>query len=380
MPKVNVFPITERYFRLRLRVAGKDYYRYITGSRGEAEAAARAWGGKAEYQGAPRVSASIKFRDWHALLLTMLPNLRPQSLRSYRALAKNHLGWLGDRSLASLTPADGIAYLAQLRNDGVGVATIHFAFRMVRSALTAATNMGVIANNPFAGVTMPKQPRTTKPVPTLEQLAALARDDGAEPARLGVLLAVATGARRGELMAIRWQDIDLDAGRLSINGQIECATTPVVRAPLKTEASRRTIALPASILPELRNARMDAARVALEIGVPIGDLPVLPARRDGSAWWHPDCFHKVAVAYLRSRGVPGSVGKLRHAHATSLISNRLNPVMVQKRLGHADITTTLKMYTHALPTDDEAAADFMSAFLAPKPAAVVQPIRPAAAD
>jgi integrase len=210
-------------------------------------------------------------------------------------------------------------------------------------------------------------------VPTAAQFAAITAaggttatggSTGGRPggARVGRLLRLAlnSGARRNELLALTWQDIDLAAGTVTIAGSLLQRGGVICLTVTKTRAGKRTIALPPGMIAELRQARAEAGALALAAGRPIGSLPVLPDT-DGVSWWSPMAATQAAKRALAAAHLPGSLHGLRHAHATALLQARVNPRAVQQRLGHANISTTLGTYAHAMPGDDDAAIAAISA-------------------
>jgi integrase len=143
-----------------------------------------------------------------------------------------------------------------------------------------------------------------------------------------ILTGLCTGLRRGELLAIRWTDLDLDNARLTINQSLSQTREGgwFFKSP-KNKSSRRTITLPAALL-----------------------LP------DGTPW-PPDRFTDAYVAFARRVGAQGiRFHDLRHTHASELLSAGTPVKTVSKRLGHANATVTMNIYAHLMSGDDERAA------------------------
>jgi integrase len=185
------------------------------------------------------------------------------------------------------------------------------------------------------------------------------------PLYLLASLALATGMRRNEMLALRWKDVDLETGKLTIEQSLEQTTAHGIRikAP-KTRRGRRTISLPASTVAELRGhwRAQQEQRLALGVGRSPADGPVL-ASFDGKPQ-SPNAVTKawpVAMAAIGMSGV--TLHSLRHTHASMLIASGMDVLTVSRRLGHGSPTITLRVYGHLIhETDDRAARIIEEAF------------------
>jgi integrase len=177
-------------------------------------------------------------------------------------------------------------------------------------------------------------------------------------------LGLATGMRRGEMLALRWRDVDLDAAELQVNQSLEQTKAGLRFKPPKTKRGRRIISLPAFIVKELRAHRIAQGeeRLALGLGKDSDDALVL-RRPDGSPLV-PDNVSsewRKAVAALKLPKV--SLHALRHTHASQLIASGMDVLTISRRLGHGSPSITLDVYSHLFkPTDRGAAAIFDKAF------------------
>src|SRR5262249_39912528 len=149
-------------------------------------------------------------------------------------------------------------------------------------------------------------------------------------------LALATGMRRNEMLALRWQDVDLDAGRLTIERSLEQTRMHGIRIKSpKTRKGRRTISLPASTAAELRAhwRAQQEQRMSLGIGKAPADSPVL-ARFDGGPQ-SPTAVTKRWTYAMAALGMPGvTLHSLRHTHASMLIASGVDILTISRRLGH----------------------------------------------
>lgn len=165
-----------------------------------------------------------------------------------------------------------------------------------------------------------------------------------------VEVAMGTGCRRGEALALEWTDVDWEARVLRISKAIEQTATGLHLKRPKNNKSRRC-QLPAASLAALREHRRDS----------VGHLIF---ERSGT-YMKPDLVSRVIVRRLRKAGIEdASVHSLRHTHASNLLSRGVPLPAISARLGHADPNVTARIYCHALPLDDCRAADEWDALLA----------------
>jgi len=178
-----------------------------------------------------------------------------------------------------------------------------------------------------------------------------------------VLLAVTGGLRRGEILALRWQDMDLETGHAIIARSLEQTTEGVrVKAP-KTERGRRTVIFPSYTLDALRIHKKEQATRRLALGPAYTDNALICPREDG-AFWPPVTLSTSFAAVIRRSGMTHfRFHDLRHTHATQLLRNGIHPKIVSERLGHSNIGIPLDTYSHVLPGMQEDAAFKLDAAL-----------------
>jgi integrase len=190
-----------------------------------------------------------------------------------------------------------------------------------------------------------------------------------------VLLGIGTGMRRGEMLALRWKDVDFDKARLRIERSLEQtkakpnATDELERAGLRFKApknrySKRSIVVPSSVLIELKAhyARQAKQRLKLGFGRPDDDALVF-SREDGSPCM-PNSVTTTWRRLVKQLGLPKvSLHAWRHTHASQLIASGMDVLSVSRRLGHSSPVVTLSIYAHKFRPSDQAAAEaFETAF------------------
>ncbi|HMT61270.1 MAG TPA: site-specific integrase, partial [Microthrixaceae bacterium] len=172
-----------------------------------------------------------------------------------------------------------------------------------------------------------------------------------------------TGMRRGEVLGLRWSDVDLANGRLSVVNTITTVNGRPVETSTKTKKSRRRVSLDAATLGALRahQERQDIERASA--GSAWSDTGLVFTREDGSAI-HPDRFSHWFADLVEKAGVPPiRLHDLRHTHATLALEAGVHPKVVSERLGHATVGITLDLYSHVTPSLDELAAETIAALV-----------------
>jgi integrase len=171
-----------------------------------------------------------------------------------------------------------------------------------------------------------------------------------------ILLAVATGMRRGEILALRWEDADLAAAKLVVNRTLQQTRGGLSFKQPKTAKSRRVVKLGPLVTDALRSHRAALAQERLRFGPTYQDEGLIFPGPDGKPW-QPDALTDAFLAFARKHGFPGlRFHDLRHTHATQLLRHGMHPKIVSERLGHSTISITLDTDSHVLPDMQEEAA------------------------
>jgi integrase len=176
-------------------------------------------------------------------------------------------------------------------------------------------------------------------------------------------VALGTGMRRGEMLALRWQDVDMNGAALRVERSLEQTTEYglVFKAP-KTKHGRRTITLPASTVAELRThwRLQREARLATGQGR-VPDDALVFGEEDGSPR-SPNALTKEWAKIMEKAGIEATLHSLRHTHASTLIASGMDVLTISRRLGHGSPAITLKVYGHLFKTDDRAAQIMEASF------------------
>jgi integrase len=219
------------------------------------------------------------------------------------------------------------------------------------------------AENPADAVKPPRPERKEMQALDEDETAKLLVSSRSTRVWIPVLLAVTTGMRRGEILGLRWSDVDLDNGVLCVRQALSKTQAEgiVFREP-KTAKSRRTLALLPMTVDALKEHRKLQTKERLRLGPVFEDHGLVCARENGRPW-HPESFTSAWRILCRDTGVTVRFHDLRHTHATQLLRGGIHPKVVSERLGHSTIGLTLDTYSHVLPGMQEEAAAKLDAIL-----------------
>jgi integrase len=296
-------------------------------------------------------------------------DLSPTTLQGYRGLIRRRivpaLGLIQVRNLTA-TQLDTF-YLALVRDAGLAPATVRQVHAIIRRALRQAVKWGWITSNPAANATPPRVRRPDIAPPSLADVHKLITEaDTTDPEFAPYLrVVVATGLRRGETCALRWVDLDVEAGTLLVEHSIIAVMgRGILEKDTKTHAARRIALDPQTIevLIAHRQVVEDRARACgTEL---VRDAFIFSFAPDGRRPWYPDSASS-AFARLRKRVGLDTVRlhDLRHMHATQLLAAGVPVRTVSGRLGHANAATTLNVYGHFLEASDRHAAEVIGDLL-----------------
>jgi len=302
-------------------------------------------------------------RDWAAV------NVGRKTAERYGELLKHHVRpHLGALRLQKLRPVNlSELYAKLLRESGLSARTVGHVHRVMHKALVVAAEWGLIQQNPGDVAKPPPVAAAEIEILAEDQVGQVLRAMSGRSLYPIVALALATGMRRGELLALIWGNVDLDAGKVRVERSVEQTKAGGLRikAP-KTKHGRRTIALPASTVTDLRAHRTAQQELRLRLGLG-GRLPddtlVFP-NLEGSLR-SPNALTKEwtrATIDLKLSRV--SLHALRHTHASQLIASGMDVLTISRRLGHGSPTITLGVYGHLFTNTDDRAAEIMEAAFA----------------
>ncbi|HEX4434108.1 MAG TPA: site-specific integrase [Acidimicrobiales bacterium] len=287
----------------------------------------------------------------------------PTTVRNLTSIVERHLKpGLGDILVGDLTTAIVDEFYKDLRSGGridgkaLAVGTVRRIHSALHAALAQAQRWSWVFENVADQATPPRgEPSEMRP-PTPGQVAQLLEFVARDPAlHLYLTLAATTGARRGQLLALRWIDVDLVGGSLSIQRSLVDGPDGPLLVPTKTRRSHR-VALDGSSL-ELLRRQHNAAEVGGGEVLP-EDRFVFSSDEAGTRPWSPNFVTKRFIRVRRASGLSHfRLHDLRHFMATQMLDAGVPIPIVAARLCHARASTTLNVYAHAVPGGDRLAAE-----------------------
>ena len=298
--------------------------------------------------------------DW--LATSVEARCRQSTVRSYRETADRYIRpAIGHIPLVKLEPEDVQGMLTALKDRGnLTSTTCRYAYIVLRIALGRAVKNGRVVRNVATLVDPPAKASPQLRPLSRTQVAELRRAIAGHRLEALILAAVGTGLRQGELLGLRWSDVDLDAGILTVRHALDRRTGELVRP--KTERSRRTIHLPLPVTTALNRLRRD--QEALRAHARRWDARgfVFTNRTGG-----PLASRNVTQdlqAILAAAGLPRQrFHDLRHIFATLQLEAGAELLEVSRALGHADIGTTANIYAHWTDAMAARTAERMSGIL-----------------
>jgi len=298
------------------------------------------------------------------------PNLSPRGFERYGSIIRGHLlPGLGSIPLTQLRPEHLQRYYTGKLDDGLSAGSVRYHHAVLHVALKTALKWGLLPRNPADAVTPGKvhtremQTWDESDVPRFLELQAV-RDT---PYYELFYLALFTGMRRSELLALRWCDMDLLLCQLYVNrGLHQLKDGSYIFTEPKSAKSRRTIALPPSAAVVLREYKGKQEVTKAMLGVSLRDDDLVFSRLDGMPL-RPNTVTRAWKTLAARAGLKAiRLHDARHTHASIMLKQGIHPKIVQERLGHSSIQITLDTYSHVAPGLQEAAAARFDEGLAPR--------------
>jgi integrase len=303
--------------------------------------------------GLPLPDTKVSLGDWLTEWLANLQGLKPSTVHYYRQYLTAYVlrSELASKQLAKVEKSDLLHLYRRMTAPkgegglGLSTTTAHHLAAILHLALEAAVEDGKVARNAATLVPSKQRPRVSR-----SEMQVLADDDfdrffeAIKGDRLEALFVVAIreGLRQGEILALRWQDVDLERGVVTVVGSL----SRMGRSEPKSEASRRSVVLFDETVEALRSHRARQLQERLLVGTMWQDRDLVFPNEFGD-FQSPNRLRERLKAILARSGLPQiRFHDLRHSAATNWLKGDMHPKVASERLGHASVAITLDLYSH----------------------------------
>ena len=313
--------------------------------------------------GGPVNTDKITVAEWFDRWISehVAPNRRQRTFERYRDIARKHIKpHIGHVQLTRLTPSDIKALETTWADQGMSANGVEYAHRILSAALKAAVKMELLYRNPAQVVDPPRvvKPGVQPPTMATVNIVLEASETRGDALYAALRLIAYSGIRRGECLGLHWQHVDFVRQEITIvSSLVRSAEKGLILEPPKSKASRRVIDLDDGTMEALRQHKVRQVEHRLVLAQTYHDSDLVFPNEFGKVL-NPMAFTRALNRAGRRVGAqPIKLHDLRHFHASVLLQNGQNPVLVSKRLGHSTVSMTLDIYGHLLPGWQREAAE-----------------------
>lgn len=317
-------------------------------------------------KGLPVISGRQTVAQYLASWLDSIkPTIRPRTWRRYEEFMRLHIiPALGTTAITKLTGQQLQLLYARKLEEGLSSTTVHHIHTALHKALDSALRLDVVQRNVSELVDPPRMRHHE--MKTLSEKQARQLLQAAEGTRHEALytVALATGMRQGELLALRWENVNLERATLQVRATVQRTRSGLEFSEPKTGYSRRQVALSRTAVEALQVHRLRQLEERLKIGGAWEDHNLVFPNEIGRPIEAGNLLQRGFYPLLKKAGLPRiRFHDLRHTAATLLLGRGVNPKIVSEMLGHADVSITLKLYSHVTPDMQQQATAAMDAAL-----------------
>lgn len=305
-------------------------------------------------------------RNW---LISAKPSLQPRTWSQYNQLARDHIiPYLGKIKMIELTAGQIQSLYDRRLQHGVGPRTVQLVHAVIHRSLNHAVKIGVLSRNPDDATIPPKPKKKEMAFFDEDQVQLFLIVAQANQPRFFPLyrLAVTTGMRQGELLGLKWDDVDWVRRDIHVRRQVRTLPSGGLELAIpKTMAGKRKITIDVETLNILKTHQRLQIQRAYDKGSSWNENNLVFPNTVGNPMWSQriiSAFMKI----LNDAGLPKiRFHDLRHTAASLMLNNGIPVLAVSQRLGHARPSITLDIYGHLIPSQQEAAAELISSLVTP---------------
>ena len=280
--------------------------------------------------------------------------VKPRTHFRYGELVRLHVNpVIGGTQLTKLRPLHVEELYGLLRKHGLSGTTVLQVHRILHAAFNQAVKWQLLERNPTDAVKAPR--KTSREAASLgaDEIPALLKAVEGSQLQLPTLIALGTGMRLGEVLGLRWQDVDLETATASVRQTLQI--TMQFDTP-KSHRSTRSLTLPGFLRDALRAHKKVLNERRLLLGESWHDLDLICERGDGQPL-RPDTISKQFRVAMKAAGLDITFHGLRHTHASLMLAAGADLKVTSSRLGHSSISITADLYTHVTSTLDKNATE-----------------------
>jgi integrase len=292
--------------------------------------------------------------------------LRPETWERYESLLRVHvIPSIGSIPLDKLRASHVDLVMAEMAKRGAAPASVRQAYRVLSRALKEAVRLQLMPTNPAERVDPPRVPRADLEIPTQEGLSRLLDRMRGTRWAFPIAFAIGTGLRRGELLGLRWSDVDFARRSVHVNWELQRHRgRGLVFVEPKTHRARRQVRLSESLVAVLEEVRREQNERRRILGGAWQQHEIVFDAGDGRPI-DPDYFTEACKRTFKAAGMPGAMRlhDLRHAFGSLLFAAGVHPKIASAALGHASEAFTMSVYQHMLDGMGERVAEVISVAL-----------------
>lgn len=308
-----------------------------------------------------RVTVAAFSEQWISSALAV--SERKASTKSlYASITRSHIigSQFGGLTLDKVKPMQVEKWIVSLREKGLSESTVRTTYTILRAILATAVRDGAMATNPAAMVARPRVTRTEAAFLTPGEIRKLMVEAGSSRYEPLFELLSHTGLRRGEALALKWSDVDLDQHVLRVAGTLARLDGVLVVTEPKTTKSKRYVHISASVEALLRRLRLRQVEERLRAGSRWVESGFVFTTEFGEPCDPRNALRALKVAASRA-GLEGiGLHTLRHSAASTMLTNGVPLKVASEILGHSSITITADTYGHVAPEVSKSALDGLS--------------------
>lgn len=286
------------------------------------------------------------------------PSLAPSTVRGYEVNLIRHIyPYIGNIPVQKLTPLQVQNVYSELKEKGLSPRSIQYVHTTLHEALQYAYKMQMVPRNPVEFVSPPKQVKYKADIYSEEEVIKLLEAAKGTEWEIPMQLAAGLGLRRGEILALKWGDIDFKTDSVHVQRNLVCINKQKLFSTPKTEAGDRVISMPDYLANSLQEHRKKQALQRFSAGKLYQMNDLVCCKQDGSPY-HTGTFSKYFSAFLEEHGLRHiRLHDLRHTNATLMLKYDVPAKVASERLGHANINITLDTYSHVIKEMQTEVAD-----------------------